>query len=80
MLDSQNNATLVVENALFPFKQNVQTRAHVTGLSLYAWLFPLRLHFPLVDSKDRSQAIEISVEPRVFRLFVSGWSPGESLR
>jgi hypothetical protein len=27
MLDSQNNATLVPENALFYFKQNVQTQA-----------------------------------------------------
>ena len=26
MLDSQNNATLVPENALFYFKQNVQTQ------------------------------------------------------
>ena len=27
MLDSQNNATLVSENALFNFKQNVESRA-----------------------------------------------------
>ena len=27
MLDSQSNATLVPENALFYFKQNVQTQA-----------------------------------------------------
>ena len=27
MLDSQNNATLVSENALFNFKQNVETQA-----------------------------------------------------
>ena len=27
MLDSQNNATLVPENALFYFKQNLQTHA-----------------------------------------------------
>ena len=27
MLDSQNDATLVPENALFYFKQNVQTQA-----------------------------------------------------
>ena len=27
VLDSQNNATLVLENALFYFKQNVQTQA-----------------------------------------------------
>ena len=27
MLDSQNNATLVLENALFYFKQNLQTHA-----------------------------------------------------
>ena len=35
MLNSQNNATLVPENALFRFKQNIQTQAHVMGLSLY---------------------------------------------
>ena len=27
MLDSQNNTTLVAENALFNFKQNVETQA-----------------------------------------------------
>ena len=27
MLDSQNNATLISENALFNFKQNVETQA-----------------------------------------------------
>ena len=27
MLDSQNNATLILENALFNFKQNVETLA-----------------------------------------------------
>ena len=32
VLDSQNNATLVPENAVFHLKQNVQTRGHVTRL------------------------------------------------
>ena len=33
MLDSQNNSTLVSENALFNFKQNVETRASSVSAS-----------------------------------------------
>ena len=41
-----NNATLVPENALFRFKQNVQTQPHVTGLSLYrCFLFACTFHW-----------------------------------
>ena len=33
MLDSQNNSTLVSENALFNFKQNVETRTSCVSAS-----------------------------------------------
>ena len=35
MLDSQNNATLVPENALFRFKQNVQTGRSISTFSTF---------------------------------------------
>ena len=35
MLDSQNNATLVSENALFNFKQNVETQASCVYQQLF---------------------------------------------
>ena len=34
MLDSQNNATLVSENALFNFKQNVETQAVLNSVCI----------------------------------------------
>ena len=34
MLDSQNNATLVSENALFNFKQNVETQTVLNSLCI----------------------------------------------
>ena len=34
MLDSQNNATLVSENALFNFKQNVETQTVLNSVCI----------------------------------------------
>ena len=34
MLDSQNNATLVSENAFFNFKQNVETQAVLNSVCI----------------------------------------------